>query len=114
MAGTRCEELLHEVKKLRSTKRFEKPHPETVWPTRVAAGELNWKLRYTQKDGRCVLTNDEANMLASICSAYDHLRSVPKALWAQRIEHEIILRKERGEEDVVLGLQLALKVLSDE
>ena len=62
--------------------RYEKLHPETVWPTAEAAGELEWKLRYAPDE----MTREDQLVTASCLAAYRYLRNNPGADWKQKVE----------------------------
>lgn len=64
----------------RRTDRYEKPHPETVWPTIEAAGELEWKLRNDPDS----MTRSDHLVAASVMAAYRHLRLDPNAFERQK------------------------------
>lgn len=75
------------------TKTSEKFHPETVWPTVEIAGELEHKLRYGMSAiSGCEtrssewMTREDELILASILSAYIHLRNNPGSDWKQKLE----------------------------
>ena len=69
-----------------SDKRYEKFHPETVWPTVEAAGELEHKLRYPILHSGRTRSREDELVMASVMSAYRYLRENPGADWKQRID----------------------------
>ena len=63
-------------------KKWEKFHPETVWPTVEGAAEYNWKLRYAPNE----ISEKDYLSIASILTAYCYLRENPGADWKQKVE----------------------------
>jgi len=64
------------------TKRWEKFHPETIWPTAEIAAEYDWKLRYAPD----TISEKDYLTIASILSAYCYLRENPGVDWKQKVE----------------------------
>lgn len=62
--------------------RWEKLHPETVWPTAEAAGDIEWKLRYAPGE----MDRSDQLVAASVCAAYRYLRENPGADWKQKVK----------------------------